>query len=141
MQNTRNTPSESSSAQSEPESSTHFGYKTVREAAKAGTVAQVFHSVADRYDVMNDLMSVGLHRVWKAFTIGRANVRPGMKVLDIAGGTGDLARAFAKKAGASGEVRSEEHTSELQSLMRISYAVFCLKKKTDIRHTLTIPND
>ncbi|HEY9573061.1 MAG TPA: bifunctional demethylmenaquinone methyltransferase/2-methoxy-6-polyprenyl-1,4-benzoquinol methylase UbiE [Pusillimonas sp.] len=104
MQNTRTTPSESSSTQSASESSTHFGYKTVREAEKAGKVAQVFHSVADRYDVMNDLMSVGLHRVWKAFTIGRANVRPGMKVLDIAGGTGDLARAFAKKAGASGEV-------------------------------------
>ena len=83
---------------------THFGYKTVDEAEKAAKVAQVFHSVAQRYDVMNDLMSAGLHRAWKAFTIARANVRPGMRVLDIAGGTGDLAKAFARKVGASGEV-------------------------------------
>jgi demethylmenaquinone methyltransferase/2-methoxy-6-polyprenyl-1,4-benzoquinol methylase len=83
---------------------THFGFQTVEESEKAGKVAQVFHSVASRYDVMNDLMSAGLHRVWKAFTIGRAAVRPGMKVLDIAGGTGDLARAFAQKAGTQGEV-------------------------------------
>ena len=86
------------------EKNTHFGYQTVAESEKAAKVAQVFHSVASRYDVMNDLMSAGLHRVWKAFTIGRAAVRPGMKVLDIAGGTGDLARAFAKQAGAQGEV-------------------------------------
>jgi len=86
------------------EKNTHFGYQTVAESEKAAKVAQVFHSVAARYDVMNDLMSAGLHRVWKAFTIGRAAVRPGMKVLDIAGGTGDLARAFAKQAGAQGEV-------------------------------------
>ena len=86
------------------ESTTHFGYKTVSEAEKAGKVAEVFHSVASRYDIMNDLMSGGLHRVWKMFTIGRAAVRPGMKVLDIAGGTGDLAKAFAKKAGPSGQV-------------------------------------
>ena len=86
------------------EDNTHFGYQTVAESQKAAKVAQVFHSVASRYDVMNDLMSAGLHRVWKAFTIGRAAVRPGMKVLDIAGGTGDLARAFAKQAGPQGEV-------------------------------------
>ncbi len=86
------------------EENTHFGYQTVAESEKAAKVAQVFHSVAARYDVMNDLMSAGLHRVWKSFTIGRAAVRPGMKVLDIAGGTGDLARAFAKQAGAQGEV-------------------------------------
>lgn len=83
---------------------THFGFETVNETEKAGRVAQVFHSVANNYDLMNDLMSAGLHRVWKTFTIGRANVRPGMKVLDIAGGTGDLASAFAKRAGTSGEV-------------------------------------
>ena len=70
--------------------------KTVAEAEKAAKVAEVFHSVAQRYDVMNDLMSAGLHRAWKAFTIARADVRPGMKVLDIAGGTGDLAKAFAQ---------------------------------------------
>ena len=86
------------------EEHTHFGYQTVAESEKAAKVAQVFHSVASRYDVMNDLMSAGLHRVWKAFTIGRAAVRPGMKVLDIAGGTGDLARTFAKQAGPTGEV-------------------------------------
>ena len=83
---------------------THFGFETVAEAAKAERVADVFHSVAPKYDVMNDVMSVGLHRVWKAFTIGRAAVRPGMRVLDIAGGTGDLARAFAKRVGSTGEV-------------------------------------
>lgn len=85
-------------------SKTHFGFTTVEEKEKAQKVAGVFHSVAAKYDVMNDLMSGGLHRVWKAFTIGRANVRPGQKVLDIAGGTGDLARAFAKAAGPRGEV-------------------------------------
>ena len=83
---------------------THFGYQTVSEHEKAGRVAEVFHSVANRYDVMNDLMSAGLHRVWKAFTTARADVRPGMRVLDIAGGTGDLARVFARQAGPSGEV-------------------------------------
>ena len=83
---------------------THFGYQTVAESEKASKVAEVFHSVAARYDVMNDLMSGGLHRIWKAFTISRAAVRPGMRVLDIAGGTGDLARAFARQAGAQGEV-------------------------------------
>lgn len=87
-----------------PSDTTHFGYQTVPETEKEQRVAAVFHSVAQRYDVMNDLMSGGLHRIWKRFTIGRAGVRPGMKVLDIAGGTGDLARAFAKQAGHSGEV-------------------------------------
>ncbi|HLS56516.1 MAG TPA: bifunctional demethylmenaquinone methyltransferase/2-methoxy-6-polyprenyl-1,4-benzoquinol methylase UbiE [Zeimonas sp.] len=83
---------------------THFGYETVDEASKAARVAGVFHSVAARYDLMNDLMSAGLHRAWKAFTIGQAAVRPGMRVLDVAGGTGDLARAFARRVGAQGEV-------------------------------------
>lgn len=83
---------------------THFGYETVDEKDKADKVAGVFHSVATKYDIMNDLMSGGLHRVWKALTIARAGVRPGFKVLDIAGGTGDLARAFARRAGPSGEV-------------------------------------
>jgi len=83
---------------------THFGFEQVDEEVKAERVAGVFDSVASRYDLMNDVMSAGLHRVWKAFTVRHANVRPGMKVLDIAGGTGDLAKAFAKSAGASGEV-------------------------------------
>ncbi|MDP3844491.1 MAG: bifunctional demethylmenaquinone methyltransferase/2-methoxy-6-polyprenyl-1,4-benzoquinol methylase UbiE [Oxalobacteraceae bacterium] len=83
---------------------THFGFETVNEEEKAHKVAEVFHSVAAKYDVMNDVMSAGLHRLWKMFTIAQAGVRPGFKVLDIAGGTGDLAKAFARQAGASGEV-------------------------------------
>ncbi len=83
---------------------THFGYQTVSENEKVHKVAEVFHSVASKYDVMNDLMSGGLHRVWKAFTIAQAGVRPGFKVLDIAGGTGDLAKVFARKAGPTGQV-------------------------------------
>jgi demethylmenaquinone methyltransferase/2-methoxy-6-polyprenyl-1,4-benzoquinol methylase len=83
---------------------THFGYQTIAEEDKAHKVAEVFHSVAAKYDVMNDVMSAGLHRLWKAFTIAQAGVRPGFKVLDIAGGTGDLAKAFIKKAGPEGEV-------------------------------------
>ena len=83
---------------------THFGYQTVAEQDKARKVAEVFHSVAGKYDIMNDLMSGGLHRIWKAFTIGQAGVRPGFRVLDIAGGTGDLAKAFARQAGPTGQV-------------------------------------
>lgn len=83
---------------------THFGYSTVEENQKVHKVAEVFHSVASKYDVMNDLMSGGLHRIWKMFTIAQAGVRPGFKVLDIAGGTGDLSKEFAKQAGATGEV-------------------------------------
>lgn len=97
-------PSESQQSAGSGSTSTHFGFQSVPESEKARRVAEVFHSVAQRYDVMNDFMSAGLHRVWKAFTIGRAAIRPGMKVLDIAGGTGDLARAFAKRAGPTGEV-------------------------------------
>jgi demethylmenaquinone methyltransferase / 2-methoxy-6-polyprenyl-1,4-benzoquinol methylase len=85
-------------------SQTHFGFQTVDEAAKARKVRGVFDSVASKYDVMNDLMSMGLHRAWKAYTVAVANLRPGDRVLDLAGGTGDLARAFARKVGASGTV-------------------------------------
>ena len=85
-------------------SETHFGYETVDERDKARRVRGVFDSVAPRYDVMNDLMSLGLHRAWKAFTVLAADVRPGHRVLDLAGGTGDLAQAFAKKAGNDGLV-------------------------------------
>ena len=83
---------------------THFGYEQVAEEEKAQRVADVFSSVANRYDLMNDLMSGGMHRLWKAFTIAQSGVREGSRVLDVAGGTGDLSLAFAKKAGKSGQV-------------------------------------
>ncbi len=83
---------------------THFGFEPVDEADKARRVRGVFDSVAQRYDLMNDVMSFGLHRAWKAYTVSVANLRPGDKVLDIAGGTGDLARAFARKVGETGSV-------------------------------------
>jgi demethylmenaquinone methyltransferase/2-methoxy-6-polyprenyl-1,4-benzoquinol methylase len=83
---------------------THFGYQTVDESVKAGKVVEVFHSVASNYDLMNDLMSMGLHRGWKQFLRLKAQVRPGMRILDIAGGTGDVSSLLARDAGASGEV-------------------------------------
>ena len=83
---------------------THFGYQSVGEAEKAARVAGVFSSVAGRYDLMNDLMSGGLHRLWKAFAVTIAGVRKGERVLDVAAGSGDLALDFAKGAGPSGEV-------------------------------------
>ena len=89
---------------SDSDKQTHFGYQTVNESEKAGRVAQVFHSVAKNYDLMNDVMSGGLHRLWKHFTINTAYVPAGGKVLDIAAGTGDLSRGWAKKVGRDGEV-------------------------------------
>ncbi|WP_303784593.1 bifunctional demethylmenaquinone methyltransferase/2-methoxy-6-polyprenyl-1,4-benzoquinol methylase UbiE [Azovibrio restrictus] len=86
------------------DNTTHFGFQKVPESEKARKVADVFDSVASRYDVMNDLMSAGLHRVWKAFTIAQSGVRQGSRVLDIAGGTGDLSLAFVKKVGPGGLV-------------------------------------
>ena len=83
---------------------THFGYKSVDETEKAKHVRGVFDSVAPKYDLMNDLMSMGMHRAWKAFTVQVADLREGYQVLDIAGGTGDLAMAFSKKVGKSGQV-------------------------------------
>ena len=94
---------------------THFGYESVDEADKARRVRGVFDSVASKYDLMNDLMSGGLHRLWKAYTVTVANVQPGQRVLDIAGGTGDLALAFAKKAGPGGQV---VHTDINQAMLR-----------------------
>ena len=87
-----------------PESKTHFGFEQVGEAEKARRVAEVFDSVAHRYDIMNDLMSGGMHRLWKSFTIARSGVREGSRVLDVAGGTGDLSLAFARKVGKTGQV-------------------------------------
>ncbi|WP_374690379.1 bifunctional demethylmenaquinone methyltransferase/2-methoxy-6-polyprenyl-1,4-benzoquinol methylase UbiE [Accumulibacter sp.] len=89
---------------SSDKSTTHFGYQQIAEDQKARHVADVFDSVAERYDLMNDLMSAGLHRVWKAFTIAKSGVRPGWRVLDVAGGTGDLALAFARKLGDQGQI-------------------------------------
>ena len=94
---------------------THFGFQSVDEGEKAQRVRGVFDSVASRYDVMNDLMSGGLHRLWKTYTVGVANLQPGQRALDIAGGTGDLARAFAKKVGASGQV---VHTDINEAMLR-----------------------
>ncbi len=83
---------------------THFGYEQVDETEKARKVAGVFDSVAPNYDLMNDLMSAGMHRAWKAFTIAIAGIRTGERVLDVASGSGDLARVFARRAGPEGEV-------------------------------------
>jgi len=96
-------------------STTHFGFEKVDESEKAQRVRGVFDSVATRYDLMNDLMSMGLHRAWKAYTVMVANVGEGSRVLDIAGGTGDLALAFSKKVGASGQV---VHTDINEAMLR-----------------------
>ena len=88
----------------EQEKTTHFGFQDVPESQKADKVAEVFHSVAAKYDLMNDVLSGGLHRLWKRFTIELSGVRPGNRVLDIAGGTGDLTRKFSSLVGPSGEV-------------------------------------
>ncbi|WIV96564.1 bifunctional demethylmenaquinone methyltransferase/2-methoxy-6-polyprenyl-1,4-benzoquinol methylase UbiE [Kinneretia aquatilis] len=96
-------------------SSTHFGYQTVDEREKASRVRGVFDSVASKYDVMNDLMSMGMHRAWKAYTVAVANLKAGDRVLDIAGGTGDLSRAFAKKVGETGMV---VHTDINEAMLR-----------------------
>jgi demethylmenaquinone methyltransferase/2-methoxy-6-polyprenyl-1,4-benzoquinol methylase len=88
---------------------THFGYKTVSEDEKVHEVAKVFHSVASKYDVMNDLMSGGLHRIWKTFTIAQAGVRPGFKVLDIAGGTGRPVQGLRQAGGAERRGLAHRH--------------------------------
>lgn len=94
---------------------THFGFKSVDETEKAQRVRSVFDSVAPKYDVMNDLMSAGLHRVWKRYTLAVANPQPGDQVLDIAGGTGDLSLAFAKRVGPTGRV---VHTDINEAMLR-----------------------
>ncbi|EPD43737.1 MULTISPECIES: bifunctional demethylmenaquinone methyltransferase/2-methoxy-6-polyprenyl-1,4-benzoquinol methylase UbiE [Delftia] len=97
-------------------STTHFGFQSVDEREKASRVRGVFDSVASRYDVMNDLMSGGLHRAWKAYTVMVANLKEGDRALDIAGGTGDLALAFAKKVGSTGQV---VHTDINEAMLRV----------------------
>ena len=86
------------------EKTTHFGYRDVPLTDKARHVREVFDSVADSYDLMNDLMSLGIHRLWKRFTIGMADLKPGQRVLDLAGGTGDLTRLMAPRVGREGLV-------------------------------------
>jgi len=83
---------------------THFGFKSVPKEQKVAMVADVFHSVAAKYDIMNDVMSMGIHRLWKRFTIDCSGVRPGQQVLDLAGGTGDITALFSKRVGPTGKV-------------------------------------
>jgi demethylmenaquinone methyltransferase/2-methoxy-6-polyprenyl-1,4-benzoquinol methylase len=97
-------------------SDTHFGFKTVDETTKASMVRGVFDSVASRYDLMNDTMSMGLHRLWKRYAIAVSGVQPGHQVLDIAAGTGDLTRAFAQRVGAQGCV---VHTDINEAMLRV----------------------
>lgn len=97
-----NTPLESTSKSSDD--MTDFGFKQVKREQKQTMVADVFHSVAAKYDVMNDLMSLGIHRIWKRFTIDASGVKPGQRVLDLAGGTGDLTAKFSRMVGDKGEV-------------------------------------
>lgn len=93
-----------STSVSADDSKTHFGYETVDTHTKVKRVGNVFDSVASRYDLMNDLMSFGVHRLWKRFTVEQSGVRPGHKVLDLAGGTGDLAEKFCQRTGSDGQV-------------------------------------
>ncbi|MCU7939183.1 MAG: bifunctional demethylmenaquinone methyltransferase/2-methoxy-6-polyprenyl-1,4-benzoquinol methylase UbiE [gamma proteobacterium symbiont of Bathyaustriella thionipta] len=90
--------------QNQSDKTTHFGYETVNTEEKVGKVAEVFHSVASKYDMMNDLMSMGVHRIWKRLTIEKSGVRRGHHVLDLAGGTGDLTAKFSKMVGDTGQV-------------------------------------
>ena len=109
---------------------THFGFKTVDEAEKQQKVGDVFHSVASKYDVMNDVMSAGMHRTWKRFAVDISGVKMGDKVLDIAGGSGDLSKLFAKKVGDTGEV----------VLTDINASMLAVGRDRMIDAGLTVPN-
>jgi len=100
------------------ENTTHFGFQTVEKNEKESKVASVFHSVAQQYDVMNDLMSFGIHRLWKRFTIDSSGVRPGNKVLDLAGGTGDLTAKFSQLVGREGKVILADINSSMLNVGR-----------------------
>jgi demethylmenaquinone methyltransferase/2-methoxy-6-polyprenyl-1,4-benzoquinol methylase len=100
------------------EQNTHFGFKTVAEHEKAKKVAEVFHSVATKYDLMNDVMSAGMHRGWKRFTVEVSGVKAGDKVLDIAGGSGDLSKLFAGKVGSQGQVILTDINASMLSVGR-----------------------
>lgn len=97
---------------------THFGFSAIAEDDKAGKVAEVFHSVAEQYNLMNDLMSAGLHRLWKRFAIEASGVKKGDKVLDIAGGTGDLSALFLQQVGQSGQVWLTDINNSMLSIGR-----------------------
>jgi demethylmenaquinone methyltransferase/2-methoxy-6-polyprenyl-1,4-benzoquinol methylase len=104
--------------QNDTDQTTHFGFKTVAEGDKQKKVGEVFHSVAQKYDVMNDVMSAGMHRLWKRFAVDTSGVKAGDKVLDIAGGSGDLSRLFAKKVGPTGEVILTDINASMLSVGR-----------------------
>ncbi|MGB1263906.1 MAG: bifunctional demethylmenaquinone methyltransferase/2-methoxy-6-polyprenyl-1,4-benzoquinol methylase UbiE [Cognaticolwellia sp.] len=100
------------------ENTTHFGFQTVEKNEKESKVASVFHSVAQQYDIMNDLMSFGIHRLWKRFTIDASGVRPGNTVLDLAGGTGDLTAKFSQLVGREGKVILADINSSMLNVGR-----------------------
>ncbi len=100
------------------DNNTHFGFKTVPETEKAKKVSDVFHSVASKYDLMNDVMSAGMHRRWKKFAVSISGVKSGDKVLDIAGGSGDLSKLFAQKVGNDGQVILTDINASMLSIGR-----------------------
>lgn len=102
----------------ESQDTTHFGFRTVAKTEKANLVADVFHSVAAKYDLMNDLMSFGIHRIWKHFTINCSGVRKGHHVLDVAGGTGDLTAKFSRRVGETGQVILTDINSSMLKIGR-----------------------
>lgn len=104
--------------QESTDNTTHFGYQTIDKEDKVSMVAGVFHSVAKQYDIMNDLMSFGVHRLWKRFTIDASGVRPGNKVLDLAGGTGDLTAKFSQLVGKNGQVVLADINSSMLNVGR-----------------------